>query len=148
MAHPAVSGALTASPEYGIANQVLLGKLLRAAGADLVLFPSPYGNVALAQEETTAIASALTKQAPYRSAFPVPSAGIHPGLVPQLIADFGVHSVINAGGGIHGHPDGAAAGATAFRQAVDAVQNGLTLENAAREQKELSAALNLWGVPQ
>ncbi|GAF20247.1 LOW QUALITY PROTEIN: 2,3-diketo-5-methylthiopentyl-1-phosphate enolase [Bacillus sp. JCM 19046] len=148
MAHPAVSGALTASPEYGIANQVLLGKLLRAAGADLVLFPSPYGNVALAQEETTAIASALTEQAPYRSAFPVPSAGIHPGLVPQLIADFGVQSVINAGGGIHGHPDGAAAGATAFRQAVDAVQNGLTLEDAAREQKELSVALNLWGVPQ
>lgn len=148
MAHPAVSGALTASNEYGISNKVLLGKLLRAAGADLVLFPSPYGNVALAKDETTAIATALTEPASYRPAFPVPSAGIHPGLVPQLITDFGIQSVINAGGGIHGHPGGPAAGATAFRQAVDAVLKGTKLEDATRENRELASALDLWGVPQ
>ena len=39
--------------------------------------------------------------------FPVPSAGIHPGMVPNLVADFSMDHVINAGGGIHGHPDGA-----------------------------------------
>ncbi|KIL43490.1 2,3-diketo-5-methylthiopentyl-1-phosphate enolase [Jeotgalibacillus alimentarius] len=145
MAHPAVSGALTASPLYGISNQVLLGKLLRLAGADFVLFPSPYGSVAMEKQETLAIRDALTSDSRLRRAFPVPSAGIHPGLVPQLIEDFGKNSIINAGGGIHGHPGGAAAGAKAFRDAITEVQAGGTLEDAAAKSAELEKALALWG---
>lgn len=145
MAHPAVSGAFTASPLYGISNQVLLGKLLRLAGADFVLFPSPYGSVAMEKAETFAIRDALTSDSRLKRAFPVPSAGIHPGLVPQLIEDFGKDSIINAGGGIHGHPSGAAAGAKAFRDAIAEVQAGGTLEDAAAKSAELEKALALWG---
>ena len=47
-----------------------------------------------------------------KRAWPGPSVGIHPGMVPHLLADYGNDVVINAGGGIHGHPDGAAAGST------------------------------------
>ncbi len=47
MAHPAVSGAYSASKLYGVSSPLLLGKLLRYAGADFSLFPSPYGSVAL-----------------------------------------------------------------------------------------------------
>lgn len=47
MAHPAISGAYTSSKLYGFSHSLLLGKLLRYAGADFSLFPSPYGNVAL-----------------------------------------------------------------------------------------------------
>ena len=46
MAHPAVSGAYSASKLYGVSSPLLLGKL-RYAGADFSLFPSPYGSVAL-----------------------------------------------------------------------------------------------------
>ncbi|MGN7310004.1 2,3-diketo-5-methylthiopentyl-1-phosphate enolase [Alkalicoccobacillus gibsonii] len=144
MAHPAVSGAYTASPFHGISNRVLLGKLLRMAGADLVLFPSPYGSVALDKSETDAIAYALTEDRQLKKAFPVPSAGIHPGLTPKLIHDFGRDCVINAGGGIHGHPSGARAGAKAFRDAIDGVIH-TSLANAAKESSELNAALELWG---
>lgn len=42
-----VSGAYSASKLYGISSPLLLGKLLRYAGADFSLFPSPYGSVAL-----------------------------------------------------------------------------------------------------
>ncbi|WP_368504262.1 2,3-diketo-5-methylthiopentyl-1-phosphate enolase [Alkalihalophilus sp. As8PL] len=147
MAHPAVSGALTQSPFYGFSNKVLLGKLLRLAGADLVLFPSPYGSVALDQKETSDIAEALTSEGSLKKAFPVPSAGIHPGLTPLLINDFGVDSIINAGGGIHGHPNGASAGAQAFRQAIDGVLAGRTLTETAQHSPELSQALELWGQP-
>ncbi|PPA69865.1 2,3-diketo-5-methylthiopentyl-1-phosphate enolase [Jeotgalibacillus proteolyticus] len=145
MAHPAVSGALTASPLYGISNQVLLGKLLRLAGADFVLFPSPYGSVAMEKGETLAIANALTSEGSLRKAFPVPSAGIHPGLTPKLIQDFGTDSIINAGGGIHGHPEGAAAGAKAFRDAIDGIVSGQSLDEAASNSAELETALTLWG---
>jgi 2,3-diketo-5-methylthiopentyl-1-phosphate enolase len=62
-----------------------------------------------------------------------------------LIEDFGMDSIINAGGGVHGHPQGAAGGGKAFRQAVDAVLAGKTLSEAAGEHPELATALELWG---
>ncbi|WP_316569033.1 2,3-diketo-5-methylthiopentyl-1-phosphate enolase [Neobacillus sp. YIM B06451] len=148
MAHPAFSGAIASSSVYGVSHSLLLGKLLRYAGADLSLFPSPYGSVALERERALGIAKELTKDEPYKKAFPVPSAGIHPGLVPLLISDFGIDSVINAGGGVHGHPRGAAAGGKAFRQAIEAVLAGHSLSSSAAYHPELQEALELWGAPQ
>lgn len=147
MAHPAVSGALTSSDVYGISHSLLLGKLLRYAGADLSLFPSPYGSVALEKNAALSIAKALTDQSEYMNkSFPVPSAGIHPGLVPLLLQDFGLDSVINAGGGVHGHPAGAKGGGLAFRQAIDLSQKGLPLRENSQQYPELAKAIELWGV--
>ena len=145
MAHPAVSGALTSSPEFGFSHSLLLGKLLRYAGADLSLFPSPYGTVALEKSLTLSIAVELTKEDVFKKAFPVPSAGIHPGLVPLLIRDFGIDSVINAGGGVHGHPGGARGGAIAFRQAIETNIQGKLLIEGSDKYPELKQALKLWG---
>jgi len=146
MAHPAVSGALTSSKLYGISSPLLLGKLLRLAGADFSLFPSPYGSVALNKNEAIGIANELVKEdEQLKRAFPVPSAGIHPGLVPILIRDFGKDCIINAGGGVHGHPDGAVGGGRAFRAAVDAVMSGVSLRQAAVENEALKKAIDLWG---
>ncbi|SHS99162.1 2,3-diketo-5-methylthiopentyl-1-phosphate enolase [Mycobacteroides abscessus subsp. abscessus] len=147
MAHPAVSGALTSSDVYGISHSLLLGKLLRYAGADLSLFPSPYGSVALEKNAALSIAKALTDQSEsMNKSFPVPSAGIHPGLVPLLLQDFGLDSVINAGGGVHGHPAGAKGGGLAFRQAIDLSQKGLPLRENSQQYPELAKAIELWGV--
>lgn len=145
MAHPAYSGASISAPTYGVEPQVILGRLLRLAGADFSLFPSPYGSVAMAREKTLAIADACREDNGFAQTFPVPSAGIHPGLVPQLIADFGIDSIINAGGGIHGHADGAIGGGQAFRAAIDGVLAGQTLEEIAKTSEPLAKALNLWG---
>jgi len=145
MAHPAVSGAFTSSPIYGIDTGLLLGKLLRFAGADFSLFPSPYGSVALQKETTLKIAQNLTEANGLKETFPVPSAGIHPGLVPQLIHDFGVDQVINAGGGVHGHPDGPIGGGNAFREAIAATLSGIDLKEYALPDTSLQKALQLWG---
>jgi ribulose-bisphosphate carboxylase large chain len=75
---------------------------------------------------------------------PVASGGLHPRLVPALLETFGNDVVIQAGGGIHGHPDGTIAGAKAMRQAVDATLKGLSLEEYAKTHKELKTALELW----
>ncbi|TYS13779.1 2,3-diketo-5-methylthiopentyl-1-phosphate enolase [Rossellomorea vietnamensis] len=147
MAHPAVSGAFTSSPYYGFSHRLLLGKLLRYAGADLSLFPSPYGSVALERNSALGIARELTSEdSRIKKALPVPSAGIHPGLTPLLYRDFGVDSVINAGGGVHGHPLGAAGGGKAFNQAIRAVMSDIPLELAAIDHLELKQAIELWGV--
>ncbi|MEH6849155.1 MULTISPECIES: 2,3-diketo-5-methylthiopentyl-1-phosphate enolase [Bacillus] len=146
MAHPAVSGTYITSKLYGVSSSLLLGKLLRYAGADFSLFPSPYGNVALQQEEALHLAKALTDEnEPFKRSFPVPSAGIHPGLVPLLIRDFGEQCVINAGGGIHGHPSGAQGGGKAFRAAIDAALTNTPLHEV--DDSYLQAALRLWGNP-
>jgi len=149
--HPAMSGAMYPSAYYGIAPQLLLGKLMRLAGADLVLFPSPYGSVVMPKEQTVAIRDALvSEEAGVKTSFPVPSAGIHPGLVPLIMRDFGLQSVVNAGGGIHGHPMGTAAGGRAFRQAIDATLHGIPLEQYAGQpgHEELKTAIERWGVRQ
>ena len=145
MAHPAFSGAFTSSAFYGLATPLALGKLVRYAGADFSLFPSPYGSVALEKKAALALGTELTRDSTLKRSFPVPSAGIHPGLVPLLIEDYGIDSVINAGGGVHGHPAGAAGGGKAFRQAIDAVLSGVSLAEAAEQHEELKTALELWG---
>ena len=132
--------------------KVVLGSLMRLGGADIVLFPSSYGTVALPERETRAITEALTDgskkwgQSPIRRSFPGPSAGIHPGLVPRILQDYGNDVIINAGGGVHGHPQGARAGAKAFRQALDrALQKQDFKAVTETEAPELARALALWG---
>jgi 2,3-diketo-5-methylthiopentyl-1-phosphate enolase len=146
-AHPAMAGALYPSLHHGISAPLLLGKLMRIAGADLSLFPSPYGSVVMPKAENLAVMEALLSPSlPQAPAFPVPSAGIHPGLVPLIMGDFGPEVVVNAGGGVHGHPLGSAAGGRAFRQAVDAVRSGSDLEAYAVDHEELRIAIERWGV--
>ncbi|WP_058764924.1 2,3-diketo-5-methylthiopentyl-1-phosphate enolase [Exiguobacterium chiriqhucha] len=135
LAHPAFAGALTGS----ISHSLLLGKLPRLAGADLTLFPSPYGSLATPREEAFTIRDQSAEPHWSKPILPVPSAGIHPGLVADIIRDFGTDVVINAGGGIHGHPDGAAAGARAFRQAIAHV-----LGQTEGQTDELDTALKAW----
>ncbi|BBP88806.1 hypothetical protein BsIDN1_24240 [Bacillus safensis] len=62
MAHPAVSGAL--NPLLNMDSRILffLGKLNRYAGADLSLFPSPYGSVALPKKDAIGIYEACVKE--------------------------------------------------------------------------------------
>jgi len=145
MAHPALAGGMSLEAGHGIAAHLLLGKLVRLAGADLSLFPSPYGSVGLRRESALKLSFALTRPL-YRMkpAFPVPSAGITPSLVPQLIADYGLEVVVNAGGAVHGHPDGARAGAEAFVAATRAAAEGVPLADAAAKSKPLAKALEVW----
>ncbi|WP_142243749.1 2,3-diketo-5-methylthiopentyl-1-phosphate enolase [Bacillus haynesii] len=145
MAHPAVSGALTSSPHYGFSHSLLLGKLNRYAGADFSLFPSPYGSVALPKRDALAIYDECTKEDVFKPTFVVPSAGIHPGMVPLLMKDFGIDHIINAGGGIHGHPNGAAGGGRAFRAVIDAVLEAEPVEEKAKRSPDLKLALEKWG---
>lgn len=148
-AHPALAGAFYPSPHYGIGASLLLGKLMRLAGADLVLFPSPYGSVVMPKEENLAVKDALLSPLHgLKTSFPVPSAGIHPGLVPLILKDFGTDVVVNAGGGIHGHPMGTAAGGHAFRQAIKAATSGIPLREAAEANgnEALQAAIQAWGI--
>jgi ribulose-bisphosphate carboxylase large chain len=67
-------------------------------------------------------------------------------MVPKLVEIFGKDTVIQAGGGIHGHPEGTIVGARAMRQALDAAMKGVSLREYAKDHAELEKALEKWPV--
>ncbi len=71
--------------------------------------------------------------------------GITQGMVEKCVKDAGTDILIGSGGGIHSHPDGPTAGAKAFRQAINAVMQGIPVKTYAKEHKELGIALGVWG---
>lgn len=77
--------------------------------------------------------------------FPIASGGLHPGHVDALTVIFGKDVIIQAGGGVHGHPRGTEKGAKAMRAAAEAVAEGITVLEKAEEVKELAEALEKWG---
>jgi 2,3-diketo-5-methylthiopentyl-1-phosphate enolase len=99
-AHPALTGPMT-SGHSSIAPQVALATILRWSGCDAVLYPSPYGTIALPKSDAISVHRSLTKaEGPLRIAASVPSAGITPSLVSSIREDFGENVIINAGTGM------------------------------------------------
>jgi 2,3-diketo-5-methylthiopentyl-1-phosphate enolase len=129
---------------------VALCKLVRLAGADLMLTPSLWSSLQTCSVEEEMRAS-QTLRAPFyhiRRAWPMPSAGMYPGLAEVLIQEHGIDFIVPAGGGMLGHPMGYKAGAMAWRQAFDAVLAGKSLQEAAKKNREFGAAAALWGIRQ
>jgi 2,3-diketo-5-methylthiopentyl-1-phosphate enolase len=115
IAHPALGGAFYGSASHGLSPALVFGTLPRIAGADACLFPSPYGGVCLPKADAFAVAQAqLCTHSGLKPIFPVPSAGIVAGMVPDILSDFGRDVIINAGTGIMEAEGGPIAGANAF----------------------------------
>lgn len=149
-AHPALAGAVggaaDGSSDYGIDYAVLLGTLMRYGGADAVLHPARYGSLPFAAATQDRIRDRLREAIDGRPAvMPVPSAGIHPGVLDQVLQDYGDDVVLNAGSGIFDHPEGPAAGVEAFFTALKCVREGTPLQVDTVPAGPLRAALNKWG---
>ncbi|MCU0505731.1 MAG: RuBisCO large subunit C-terminal-like domain-containing protein, partial [Chloroflexi bacterium] len=148
LAHFAFSAAVSGSPRTGVAPHIAIATLPRLAGADVLVCPSPYGSLRSTRDELLRAARAATSPlGSVRPAWPMPGGGLHAGLVPVHLADLGIDHAFGAGGAVHGHPMGAAAGAAAIRQAFDAAVAGRPLADAAAEHAELAAALETWPEP-
>ena len=145
MGHLAFSGALYAAPRTGVSSHLVLGKLPRLAGADVVVYPSPYGTLQFTRSKHLRLAQAMT--GPFhgiRPILPAPGGGLHAGMTGRLFDDLGIDFAVGVGGAVHGHPLGATAGAQAIRQAIDAVVRGELLAEARARHPELAAAFDRW----
>lgn len=146
-AHRAFHAAFTRDPRHGM-SMLVVAKLARFAGVDLLHIGTGVGKMHGPPEEVRALAEALRSTGGWgglRPVFPVASGGLHPLHIPALVANLGQDVLIQAGGGVHGHPGGTRAGARALRQAVDATMQGASLPDFAREHLELAQALEVWG---
>lgn len=139
--HPAGAGAICAAPDHGMAYSVVLGTLMAHAGADAVLYPAHYGSLPFDRDEEARIRDILRS----RGVLPVPSAGIHPSIVPKALADYGQDVILNAGTGIMDHPDGPAAGVQAFFDALERAALCESFEPETLRSGPLRRAVEKWG---
>ncbi|MFA4876760.1 MAG: type III ribulose-bisphosphate carboxylase [Methanoregula sp.] len=157
-AHRAMHASFDRNPKHGITMQ-FLAKLMRLVGVSQIHSGTAVGKLTGSKKESTVIADILREKktkavgnlildqdwGKIRTAFPVSSGGLHPGLVPDVLDIYGTDLVLLVSGGIHGHPKGTRAGAKATMQAIEAWQDGVTLDEKAKKAKELKGALEKWG---
>lgn len=142
--HRAMHGALTRSPDYGIDMQVIC-RLVRLVGGDQMHVGSASGKMEHPADLDRLLAACRDDWHGMKPMMPVSSGGLHPASVWPEAEAFGMDFVCQAGGGVHGHPDGTTTGARALRQAVDAVAAGRSMDEAGKEHEALRKAIEKWG---
>jgi len=158
-AHRAGHAAFTKNPRHGI-SMLVVAKLARLIGVDQIHVGT--ANVGkMAGDETSEIEDEIEdrfvtelkkghslEQFWYgiKPAFAVASGGLHPGNVTKLLDIMGTNIIIQAGGGVHGHPKGSRAGAKAMRQALEAYMLRIPVGEYAASHRELSEAIKAWGI--
>jgi len=143
-AHRAGHAAFTKNLLHGISMKSIV-TVARIIGVDQLHIGTVVGKMSETKEEVLEnLAACKDKLGSLKPVLPVASGGLHPRLVPKLLETFGNDVILQAGGGIHGHPEGTAAGAMAMRQAVEATLDIRTLSDYAKSHRELALALKQW----
>ena len=137
-----------------------IAKLARLAGVDNLHIGTGVGKMEGEKEHVVMIKEEITQdyveEIPFERLeqkwygttpmLPVASGGLHPGILPALFDVYQTFDIaIQVGGGVHGHPDGSHAGAKAVVQAIEAIKEGISLEEKAKTSPELRKALEKWG---
>ena len=156
-AHRAMHASFDKNEKHGI-SMWFLAKIMRMIGVDEIHGGTAVGKLVGGRHEVLDIANVLRSKkvkaekhlleqdwGNVKPAFPATSGGLHPGLVPDILKILGKDCVLLVSGGIHGHPKGTRAGAKATMQALNATNNGVSLEEYAKYHPELRQALEKWG---
>ena len=169
--HRAMHAVIDRHPKHGIHFRVL-AKCLRLSGGDQLHTGTVVGKLEGDRQTTLGYIDQLRESfvpedrsrgnffdqdwGSMSGVFAVASGGIHVWHMPALVTIFGDDSVLQFGGGTHGHPWGSAAGAAANRVALEACVKarnaGRHLEKesrdilmeAAKHSPELAIALETW----
>jgi ribulose-bisphosphate carboxylase large chain len=158
-AHRAMHGALTRDPHHGI-SMLALAKTYRLLGVDqLHIGTAGIGKMHGSADEELSIEYEIEHQNidpdemlvrlsqrwyGMKPVLAVASGGVSPLQVPEIMKVMGKDIVIQAGGGVHGHPLGTRRGATAMRQAVEAGMKGISIEKYIEDHIELAEAHAKW----
>ena len=156
-AHRAMHGAFTENKKHGI-SMLTIAEFARLIGVDTLHIGTAVGKMRGDFKEVRQIEDEIEFQrvkesyirlkqnwSNIRPVMAVSSGGLCALNIPFLIKHFGIDQIIQAGGGVHGHPQGTVAGAKSLRQAVDASLKGISLKNYATNHPELEQALKKFG---
>jgi len=146
--HRAMHSAMTRNHKHGI-SMLVIAKLARLGGIDQLHTGTVVGKMEGEKEEVLELNKFLKKKwSDIKPVMPIASGGLHPGLIPSLYKIIGPDMIMNFGGGLHGHPKGTLAGARAVIEATNATIERKSLVNYGKTHKNLSQALEEWGVMQ
>jgi 2,3-diketo-5-methylthiopentyl-1-phosphate enolase len=131
LAHMAGIETFSGGATTGFGRALLVGRLMRLAGADAVLTDNPYGRRSPPEGVIQATIEWLREPwGPVRPTMPVVAGGLTGAMLGSIVAEFGIELILGVGGAIQGHPEGATVGARAIRAAIDdavrAASPGLT----------------------
>jgi ribulose-bisphosphate carboxylase large chain len=156
-AHRAGHAMYDRNPNHGMSMEVI-AEFARMVGVDTLHIGTIYGKMTGDKKEVMHIEKEIETQFTpqtkkyleqkwynIKPVLGVASGGVYPGIVPKMLKAMGNNILIQAGGGVHGHPDGTVAGARAMRQAIDAVMKNKTLKEYSKTHEELRKALEKWG---
>lgn len=158
-AHRAGHAMFTRNEKHGM-SMLVLAKLARLAGVDQIHIGTANIGKMIQEDPITPLEDEIEdsfvlkndkehvlaqKWYNIRSVFAVASGGLHPGMIPALVQKMGKDVVLQFGGGCHAHPDGTIAGAMAIREALTAVEEGISLKEYARYHPALRTALKTFG---
>jgi len=142
---------------FGMSMEVI-AQLARMIGVDTLHIGTAFGKMSGGKSEVLHIEQEIEKPMSKKTKeylqekwyhvkpiMAVASGGVYPGIVDKIMKFMGKDVVLQAGGGIHGHPGGTGRGAIAMRQAVDATLKGISLKDYAKTHLELKEALEKWG---
>ena len=140
-AHRAMHATFTRNPLHGVSMNVL-AKCGRLVGVDNIHIGTVVGKLVSPKSEVMVLEHEMEDQTiaqdikngvlkedwlKMKKVIPVSSGGLHPGLIPYVLDLLGNDCCLQLGGGIHGHPKGTREGAKAFRQAIEAYKEGVSL---------------------
>ncbi len=155
-AHRAGHAAFDRNPEHGISMEVI-AQLARMVGVDTLHIGAVVGKMSGSKEEVLHIDEEMESQSTEKTrknlaqrwfgmkpVLGVASGGLHPRTASEVMRIMGNNVVLQAGGGVHGHPLGTKAGAKAMRQTIDAVMEKKDLKEYSKTHRELAIALQVW----
>src|SRR5579883_1162411 len=157
-AHRAMHAALDRNPEHGV-SMLVLAKVCRMIGVDQIHVGTVLGKLVGSRKDIIDIRDGITRTrissrrneilkqnwGMTKATLPVSSGGLHPGIIPDVLKIMGNDIALLVSGGIHGHPSGTRAGATAAMQPINATMQNTPLREYATAHKELREALEKWG---
>lgn len=101
-AHPTLLGSFLSSPGTGISHGLLLGELMRLAGADASIFPNHGGRFAFSAEQCLEISEGCRRPiGPLAPIFPAPGGGMSLARAPEMIEFYGPDVMLLIGGELH-----------------------------------------------
>jgi len=151
-AHRAMHATFSRNPLHGV-SMVVLAKCVKLVGVDNIHIGTVIGKLVSPKDEVMLLEHEAQDPEIYeqlkqkvlhqkwfgmKSMIPVSSGGLHPGLVPYVLDLLGNDCCLQLGGGIHGHPKGTREGAKAFRQAIEAYKQGVSLHYFAEKNENIA----------
>jgi len=154
--HRAGHSAFTRDEKHGMTMYVV-AKLARLAGIDQLHTGTVVGKMDGTKQQVVPLNEFLKEDWDHvnnlredwgklKPVLPIASGGMHPGLLEGMVNVLGENLVINFGGGLHGHPQGAIAGARACYQARELVSKNTPFVEVKKDPEfaELNQALKFW----